>query len=164
MTTEREGKAMGDDGRRGAPGLTEEHDEWRHVREVLAKRTPDSELLVHRSGGQIVAAIDGRPVTVMLVKVPAGVSQRQADADLDALSVLWNVADELLASLARERRRLQSRIDWTFEALDAHQRGRQGTGEEIADDDIIDVAIALLMDGDDAEADVPVQGGEGEGR
>ena len=66
------------------------------------------------------------------------------------------------AALARERRRveaLQSRIDWTFEALDAHQRGRQGTGEEIADDDIIDMAIALLMDGDDADA--PGQGGEG---
>jgi hypothetical protein len=72
-----------------------------------------------------------------------------------ARTAMGNVLDEMAEALYRERERvaaLQSRIDWTFEALDAYQRGRQGTGEEIAEDDIIDVAIALLMDGDDVDA------------
>lgn len=89
-------------GRRNGPGPTAA-DEWRHVREVLAKRTPDSILTVNRYGMGINSLATGKAVTVLMRK-EGDPNHAQVDRDLDALSILWNTADELLASLAHESR------------------------------------------------------------
>ena len=84
---------------RGAPGLTAD-DKWRHVREVLSKRTPDSVLVVNRYGMGINPHATGKAVTVLMRKQDDP-NHAQVDLDLDALSILWNTADELVGGCRR---------------------------------------------------------------
>lgn len=88
----------------GAAGQAADPDEWRHVRAVLAKRTPDSTLVVNRYAMGICPNAGGKAMTTLMRK-EGDPNEAQVDNDLDALSILWNTADALLAALARERRR-----------------------------------------------------------
>jgi hypothetical protein len=81
-------------------------DQWRYVRAVLAQRTPQSELAIHRSGGEIIFGVNGYLLKRLAFRVTEMNDDAQCDRDLDALAVLWNTADALLAALDRERKRV----------------------------------------------------------
>lgn len=75
-------------------------DRWADARRVLARRTPDSVLVVNRYGAAIVGP-GGRTACGLLL---TGLATSDDHADnLDALSLAWNVLPDLLAERDRYR-------------------------------------------------------------
>lgn len=127
MTTDSKEVAMG--AQQGAAGQAADPDEWRHVREVLARRTPDSTLTVNRYGAYVMVAVAGKLRDMTVLHITRTDDQDQTERDLDALSILWNTADALLSALARERRRvaalergmkqiMRATDEWGFSVVD----------------------------------------------
>lgn len=123
-------------------------EELRHIREVLARRTPASVLMIDRGGITVRTGPTLR--SVLRLAVARRSDDIQSDHDLDAISLGWQVLPDLLAEVERLRAAVAAaeaqRRD-AFELLDAYQRSRR----RVRPDDPVDEAIAVLMDRGGAE-------------
>lgn len=93
-----------------AAGLT-------RIADVLRVRTQPSTLWLDQSGASIVQEADGKLRTAIRLRYHCRSNTIQDDRDMEALSVLWNTADALLAAaaerdaLAREAAQLREAVN-----------------------------------------------------